>query len=110
MTNQQPANLVIVAYKPKPGKSQELKTLVTNHVPNLDKLGLVTQRQPIIVETADGTIIEVFEWLSADAIQQAHSNPGVHEIWTAFAEVCDYVPLNTLAEAADVFATFTPLN
>lgn len=110
MNNSPSPNLVIVAYKPKAGKSEELKQLVFNHVPDLAKLGLVTERKPIIVETADGTIIEVFEWLNADAIEQAHTNPGVHQIWAAFAGVCDYVPLNTLAETADMFAGFTPLN
>jgi uncharacterized protein YegL len=110
MSNNPSANLVIVAYKPKPGKAAELRQLVINHVPDLAKLGLVTDRKPIIVEAADGTIIEVFEWLSADVVRQAHSNPGVHKIWAAFAEVCDYVPLNTLPEAANMFAEFTPLN
>jgi hypothetical protein len=78
--NDQSANVVIVAYKPKPGKSKALKELVLNHVPELAKLGLVTNRKPVIVEAADGTIIEVFEWLSADVIQQAHTNPYVHKI------------------------------
>jgi hypothetical protein len=110
MNNSQSASLVIVAYKPKPGKSDELKQLVANHVPNLAQLGLVTGRKPVIIETANGTIIEVFEWINDDAIQQAHVNPGVHKIWAAFAEVCDYVPLNTLTEAADIFAGFKPLN
>jgi hypothetical protein len=110
MTNNESANLVIVAYKPKPGKSEALKQLVLNHVPHLAELGLVTDREPVIVETADGTIIEVFEWLSADAIKQAHSNPRVHKIWAAFADCCDCVPLNTLAETSDMFAGFKPLN
>jgi quinol monooxygenase YgiN len=110
MNISQSASLVIVAYKPKPGKSEELKQLVASHVPDLAKLGLVTNRQPVIVEAADGTIIEVFEWASAEAIQQAHSNPGVHKIWAAFNECCDYVPLNTLKESGDLFAGFRPLN
>jgi quinol monooxygenase YgiN len=109
MTNKL-ANLVIVAYKPKPGKAEELKKLVTTHVTDLAELGLVTDRKPIIVEAADGTIIEIFEWLSDDAIQEAHTNPGVQKIWTAFAEVCDYAPLNILPEASHMFAGFKPLN
>jgi hypothetical protein len=110
MNNQTGPSLVIVAYKPKPGKEEALKEIVFNHVPDLHKLGLVTDRKPSIMQAADGTIIEVFEWLSAEAIQQAHSHPGVREIWTAFAEVCDCVPLNTVAESADMFAGFKPLN
>jgi len=110
MNNQIGPSLVIVAYKPKPGKNEALKEIVKNHVPDLAKLGLVADRKPSIMEAADGTIIEVFEWLNAEAIKQAHGNPDVHKIWAAFAEVCDCVPLNTLAESADMFAGFKPLN
>lgn len=110
MTNNHQANLVIVAYKPKPGKNEALGQLVNNHVPELAKLGLVTNRKPVIVEAANGTISEVFEWFDNDAIQQAHSNPEVHKMWAAFADACYYVPLNTLAEAGDMFSGFKPLN
>jgi hypothetical protein len=110
MTNDQSASLVIVAYKPKEGKEDALDKLVATHVTHLAKLGLVSDRKPVIAKTADGTVIEVFEWKSADAIQQAHSNPEVHKIWAAFFEVCTCVPLNTLPEAANMFAGFTPVN
>ncbi len=54
----------------------------------------------------DGTIVEVFEWASADAIARAHSNPAVGALWAEFGAVCDYVPLATLAEAGQMFAEF----
>ena len=102
--------IVIVAYKPKPGKADALKELIKTHVPRLKKEGLVTDREPVIMETADNTVIEVFEWLSDEAIRLAHSNAAVHQMWAAYAEVCDYIPLNTLTEAGDLFAEFKPLN
>jgi quinol monooxygenase YgiN len=102
--------IVIVAYKPKPGKADALKELTKTHVPRLKREGLVTDRGPIIMETADGTIIEVFEWLSAEAIQKAHTNPEVQKMWGEYAEVCDYVPLNSLSEASNMFADFTPVD
>jgi hypothetical protein len=30
-------------------------------------------------------------------------------MWNEYAAVCDYVPLNTVAEAAEMFAEFTPV-
>ncbi|AYL97322.1 hypothetical protein [Mucilaginibacter celer] len=102
--------IVIVAYKPKPGKQEALKQLMKTHLPRLQQEGLVTDRQSIMMEAADGTIIEVFEWLSADAIATAHHNPVVQQMWGEYAEVCDYLPLNTLAEAGNMFATFSPFN
>ena len=69
--------IVIVAYRPKPGKEKELLELVRNRVPILRKEGLVTDRKPTIMRASDGTIIEVSEWKSQEAIDAAHKNPNV---------------------------------
>jgi quinol monooxygenase YgiN len=99
----------VVAYRPKPGKERELLELVRNRVPTLRKEGLVTDRAPTIMRSRDGTILEVSEWKSRDAIDAAHKNPNVLAMWHKFFAVCDCVPLNTLPEAADMFAGFTPV-
>jgi quinol monooxygenase YgiN len=101
---------VIVAYKPKPGKAANLKELIKTHLPLLKQEGLVRDRESYIMEAADGTIVEVFEWLSEEAMQQAHKNPAVLKMWGEYAEVCDYVQLNSLAEAGNLFASFAALN
>ena len=97
---------VIVAYRPKPGQENALLELVRNRVPTLRKEGLVTDRVPIIMRTRNGTIIEVSEWKSREAIDAAHKNPNVLAMWEKFFAVCDCVPLNTLAEAEEMFAGF----
>jgi quinol monooxygenase YgiN len=102
--------IVIVAYKPKPGKAGALKELTKTHHPRLKAEGLVTDREATIMEAADGTIVEVFEWQSAEAIRQAHANPAVHQLWAEYAEVCDYVNLGSLAEAGNIFADFNAVD
>lgn len=97
---------VIVAYTPKPGKEEALLRAVNKHVAVLAQEGLVSERTPYVMRAADGTIVEVFEWKSADAIHQAHSNPAVHALWGEFAEACQYTPLSKLAEAQQMFAEF----
>jgi quinol monooxygenase YgiN len=99
----------VVAYRPKPGKEQELLELVRSRVPILRNEGLVTNRVPTIMRSRDGTIVEVSEWKSREAIDAAHKNPNVLAMWNKFFAVCDCVPLNTLPEAADMFAGFTPI-
>jgi len=101
--------IVIVAYRPKPGKENELVDLVRSRVPTLRNEGLVTNRKPTIARTRDGTIIEVSEWKSQEAIDAAHKNPNVLAMWNKFFAVCDCVPLNTLAEAKEMFAGFEPI-
>jgi hypothetical protein len=54
--------LLIVAYKPKPGKEEELLQLTREHVPLLRKEGLATDRPVIAAQAKDGTVVEAFEW------------------------------------------------
>ena len=100
--------IVIAAYKPKPGKAEALYLLAKTHVERLRKEGLVTAREPIIMLAGDGTLVEVFEWLSDEAISNAHHNPEVLKMWGEYAQVCDYVPVATVPEAANLFSTFNP--
>lgn len=102
--------IVIVAYRPRPGKRQALRRLMFDHVAILRSQGLVTDRLPITMEAQDGTIVEVFEWKSKEAIESAYANAAVVEMWNAFSEVCDYVPVGQVPEAAQVFSEFTPLD
>ena len=66
--------IVVVAYRPKLGKEKELLQLVRSRVPTLRKEGLVTDRAPTIMCSRDGTILEVSEWKSREAIDAAHKN------------------------------------
>jgi quinol monooxygenase YgiN len=100
---------VIVAYRPKAGKEKELLEIVRSRVPTLAKEGLVTDRVPVIMRAKDGTIIEVSEWKSREAIDAAHKNPNVLALWNRFFAVCDCVPLKTVPEATDMFAGFEPI-
>jgi hypothetical protein len=100
--------IVIVAYKPKAGKAEALQQLIRTHLSILKSLDLVTDRAFILMEAKDGTIIEVFEWKSTSAIEQAHAHPEVLQMWGRYAEVCDYVPIGKVEEAANLFSEFTP--
>ncbi len=99
----------IVAYRPKPGHEEELLDLVRGRVPTLRKEGLVTDRVPVIVRGKDKTIIEVSEWKSPQAIEEAHKNPRVLAMWAKFFAICDCVPLKTVPEAETMFAGFEPM-
>ena len=101
-----PGRLVIVAYRPKPGAEANLKALLATHVPRLRELGLVTARTSILMEAADNTFVEVFEWASAEAIDAAHGHPAVQAMWSEFAEVCDYIPIAEVPEATQLFSEF----
>jgi hypothetical protein len=99
----------IACYRPKQGKEAALESIVRGHVQRLRDFGLATDRAPIIGRAKDGTIVEVFEWNSSEAIAEAHQHPGVHKMWAEFGDACDCVSFGSLAEAQDMFAGLTPL-
>ena len=102
--------MVIVAYRPKAGKDAVLLSEVRDHVHLLRSEGLATDRPATVMRAKDGSLIEIFEWASPAAIEEAHANPRVQAMWARFAACCDYVPLNSLAEAGEMFAEFEPVH
>ncbi len=97
---------VIVAFKPKPGKEVSLAAAIEKHYRVLQAENLVTNKAPYLMRADNGVVLEVFEWLSADAIARAHANPAVQALWAEFEGACDYVPLSSLGEAQQMFAEF----
>ena len=97
---------VIVAYKPKDGRAAELDAVVAKHLRVLREQDLITDRDGYTMRAEDGTVIEVFEWRSKEAIEEAHGNAAVGALWAEFGAVCDYVPLSSLAETDRMFAEF----
>ena len=98
-------SISVACYRPKPGCEEGLLELVRNHLPPLRAERLITDRASIVMRAGDGTIIEVLEWVSQEAIAGAHSNSAVLDLWKRFEAVCTYVvPSNTitLTESANL--------
>jgi len=102
------AEVVIVAYKPKPGKESDLLQLTREHLPVLRAEGLATDMPETTLIADGGIIVEVFEW-APGGTERAHQNPAVLALWKRYFEVCDMVKLCDLAEATQMFASFRRL-
>ena len=102
--------IVMVGYKPLPGKEAALKELMKTHVARLRKEGLVSHREPILMTSKSGTIIEIFGWKSKAAIESAHQNPVVQKMWGEFGEVCEYVSVGSIEEAGNLFSEFSAVD
>lgn len=81
-------NTVIVRYRLRLDARDAFVELLTGHWPTLRRLGLVTDRPVECYEGIDAAdnqpvVIEIFEWVSADAAQSAHVHPEVSPIWEA---------------------------
>ena len=78
-------------------------------LPPLRAEGLVTDRKPIVMRCADGTIVEIFEWVSQDVITGAHKNHAVLELWKKFEAVCWYETPANIPEFKNMFSHFEPV-
>lgn len=102
-------SISVACYKPKTGCEAALAELVREHLPPLRAEGLVTDRVPVVMRTADGTIVEIFEWVSQEAIAGAHSNPVVLDLWKKFEAVCTYETPASISEFQNMFGHFQPI-
>jgi len=98
--------MTISAHRPKPGHEAELERVMRAHVPELRKLGLATDRAWTLMRAPDGVLVEIFEWVSQEAIHKAHEHPGVLEMWKRFAACSEIV---TLADCDWSKTPFPPL-
>lgn len=103
------SSISVACYKPRPGSEAALLDLVRNHLPPLRAEGLVTDRPSIVMRTSDGTIVEVFEWVSQEAIADAHHNPAVLDLWKRFEALCTYEIPSNIPEFQKMFSHFEPL-
>ena len=96
----------VAAFRPKPGKEEELRQVIADRLPLLRRLGFATDREAILMRSGDGVLIQVSEWSSDEAIAKAHETPEVLAMWDRFAACSEYVKLDSLAEVHEDFATF----
>lgn len=98
--------ITIGAFRAKPGKEGDLVDLLKHHHGILRLQGLVSEMKPVIARAKDGSFIEIFEWKNQTAIDAAHKNPSVAELWKKFEACSDAVKLADLPEGQGPFASF----
>lgn len=101
--------VVFAAYRPHAGQDAALRALIANHLPTLRRLELITDRAPILIRSKNGTYIEIFEWVDADAARRAHEHPEVAAVWEKMAQIADLPELKSLEEVEQRFPHFEPV-
>lgn len=104
-----PNEVVIAVYRPKPGMDATVREILSIHVPTLRSLGLATSRPATLLRAADGSYLEIFEWVEGGA-EKAHHDPRVMAVWNRFGAASDFVPLSGLPGAGHPFAHFTAVD
>jgi len=92
---------MLVSYYPKAGKERELLSLLQEHWPTFDRLGLVTAMQPQLWRAYDirarrEYFVEMFECKDGNSSDVAHQSPEVMAIWEPMGPLLDNLQLSEL--------------
>ncbi|TVS07948.1 MAG: hypothetical protein EA423_02780 [Phycisphaerales bacterium] len=98
----------MAVYRPRPGREEELRALIRERPPIMRRLGYLTEREHLVLKAADGTLFELSEWVSREAIDRAHGDPEVLAMWAKFDEVCEYLAPAAVEGMDAPFPTFEP--
>jgi hypothetical protein len=97
---------VIAAYRPHGGKVREFESLLRDQMSVLRVMRFVSEAETIVLRSPSGVYLEIFEWASRESIEAAHDDDVVHEMWSRFESVCDYVRLADMSEMGELFPEF----
>lgn len=98
--------LAFAMYKPNEGKENELKEILKEHLPILKEYGLISAKETYTIRAKDGTIIEIFEWLSEEAKVIAHQHPAMRQLWGRMMAICTFPAMQDLDESKKSFPNF----
>lgn len=103
------AQIALIVYKPWKEKSAELVASLLHNIPVMRKLGLVTDREQIIAQAKDGSILQIFEWIGEESEEQAMAHPVVQEMWIRVSKMCDFQKPMAVAEFQEQLSKFDTL-
>ena len=89
---------MLVTYRPKAGKAEELLALVQKHWPTLRSLGLSTEEPAIVYRATNKRsgkvfIVEIFSWIDDEASARARTTPEVMALWDPMGPIMDGMEL-----------------
>lgn len=85
---------------------KKLLEILQRHVPTLRQYELIDEAPAFLLQSEDGTLIELFEWKDEKAMHVAHEHPAIRTIWGEMEGICTFPSLQDLPEAKHRFPNF----
>ncbi len=93
----------------KEENQSKLREILKKHVQTLRKYELITNAPVMLLESEDGTLMELFEWKDENASRVAHEHPAIRKIWGEMEGILEFPVLSNLPEANRRFPNFVVL-
>src|SRR6476619_475689 len=96
--------LALAAYRPRPARADDFLVIVNDELALLRRRGHVTDRRAPVVRAPKGELLVVIEWSTNHAVDDAHADPEVLEVWDRKAELAEYIEPAALSGSDIPFA------
>jgi len=89
----EPTNRVLCHFRLKAGQEEEFLGLCREHERVLRGLNLATDEPSVVYRGKDTKgrpfLYKTFEWISAEAVDQAHQHPELMKVWELMEDYCE---------------------
>jgi hypothetical protein len=97
------ARLLMVAYRPHPHQRDSVLKLLYQQYLLVSELGLISKRQPWVMESANGELVYVAAFDDAGQVDRCWENETFQDIDSQLLQLADMVPVHSLQEASGPF-------
>lgn len=100
-------NFVFALYRPTNEDNQsKVVEILKKQILTLRKYELIKDTSAYLLQSENGTIIQIWEWQSKRAMKVAHEHPAIRTIWGEMHGICEFTSLKDLPESATRFPAF----
>jgi len=96
----------IMIFKPQKDKLGELIALLKQSRSTLLKFGKVTAREQILAMTIEESVIQILEWTSKEAEEEAAVHDEVRELWMQAERISEFQKPIEVREFNQMFPSF----
>ncbi|MGF6493949.1 hypothetical protein ABIE56_002134 [Luteibacter sp. 621] len=100
------ATSIIVGYRPFPGRTDLVISILLEIYEAMQRAGLITARRPWIMRSEDGNVVAAFEMTNEYSYAASEKIREVAALRARLMGVAERVPLGNIREASNPYAEF----
>lgn len=94
------SRILIVSYRPAPGKFHEVVGLLRAQYQRSRALGMASTNRPLLARSAAGDLTLIATFSHADDLDRCWEDPDFQDLDARLAEVAEMIPARSLHEAS----------
>jgi heme-degrading monooxygenase HmoA len=94
------------AYRPRPGRGDEVLPHLREEVAALRAHGYITNRPVPICRTTRGEYLVISEWTTETSVDEAHADDAIREVWRRKEQLVEYIAPADLDQSDVPFASY----